>query len=71
MELIRSFNRSLGMTVLMVTHEQTLAEKYAGRMLHLADGKLVTDVANDQGDEMSAAQRREAAPVRVPSGEIR
>jgi putative ABC transport system ATP-binding protein len=45
MELIRSFNRSLGMTVLMVTHEQALAEKYAERMLHLADGKLVDDVS--------------------------
>ena len=43
MELIRSFNQSLGMTVLMVTHEQALAEKYAGRMLHLADGRLVDD----------------------------
>jgi putative ABC transport system ATP-binding protein len=47
MELLRSFNQSLGMTVLMVTHEQALAEKYAGRMLHLADGKLVDDVTND------------------------
>jgi putative ABC transport system ATP-binding protein len=46
MELIRSFNQTLGMTVLMVTHEQALAEKYAGRMLHLADGKLIGDVAN-------------------------
>jgi putative ABC transport system ATP-binding protein len=46
MELISSFNRSLGMTVLMVTHEQALAEKYAKRMLHLADGRLVHDVAN-------------------------
>jgi putative ABC transport system ATP-binding protein len=47
MELIRSFNQSLGMTVLMVTHEQALAEKYAGRMLHLADGKLAHDVSRD------------------------
>ena len=47
MELIRSFNRSFGMTVLMVTHEQALAEKYAGRMLQLADGKLVGDVRNN------------------------
>lgn len=46
MELIRGFNQSLGMTVLMVTHEQTLAEKYAGRMLHLADGKMVADQPN-------------------------
>jgi putative ABC transport system ATP-binding protein len=45
MELIRSFNQSLGMTVLMVTHEQALAEKYAERMLHLADGRLVDDVS--------------------------
>jgi ABC-type phosphate/phosphonate transport system ATPase subunit len=35
------------MTVLMVTHEQALAEKYAGRMLHLADGKLVDDVTSN------------------------
>ncbi len=46
MELIRGFNQSLGMTVLMVTHEQALAEKYAGRMLHLADGKLLDDRPN-------------------------
>lgn len=47
MDLIRSFNQSLGMTVVIVTHEQALAEKYAGRMLHLADGKLVNDLSND------------------------
>jgi putative ABC transport system ATP-binding protein len=47
MELIRSFNQSLGMTVLMVTHEQALAERYAGRMVHLADGKLVGDISKD------------------------
>lgn len=46
MELICSFNQSLGMTLLMVTHEQALAEKYAGRMVHLADGKLLNDVSN-------------------------
>src|SRR5271165_4409508 len=44
MELIRDFNQSLGMTVLMVTHEEVLAEKYAGRMVHLADGRLVDDL---------------------------
>ena len=46
MELIRGFNQSLGMTVLMVTHEQALAEKYAGRMVYLADGKLVSNLPN-------------------------
>jgi len=61
MELIRSFNQSLGMTVLMVTHEQALAEKYAGRMLHLADGKLVDDLSNSGAREIPvqpAAQGR-------------
>ena len=46
MKLIRGFNQSLGMTVLMVTHEQALAEKYAGRMVHLADGRIIDDLAN-------------------------
>jgi putative ABC transport system ATP-binding protein len=63
MELIHTFNRSLGMTVLMVTHEQALAEKYAGRMLHLADGKLVNDVPTNQVSNISSG------PVRAPEGE--
>lgn len=71
MELIRSFNQSLGMTVLMVTHEQALAEKYAGRMLHLADGKLLTDVSRNTGDEVSAAQISATAPIRASGGELR
>src|SRR5579864_997868 len=40
MELIREINRSLGMTVVLVTHERTLAERYAQRLIFLADGKL-------------------------------
>src|SRR5690242_13111744 len=43
MDMVRDFNRELGMTVLMVTHEQALAERYAQRMIFLADGKLVDD----------------------------
>ena len=46
MDLIGEFNDSLGMTVVMVTHERSLAERYAGRMVFLADGKLVGDQAN-------------------------
>ena len=56
MELLHSFNQSLGMTVLMVTHEQALAEKYAGRMLHLADGKLVDDVSNADVPNISSVE---------------
>jgi ABC-type sulfate/molybdate transport systems ATPase subunit len=40
----------------MVTHEQALAEKYAGRMLHLADGKLVDDVSNDDVPNISSVE---------------
>ena len=43
MDLVREFNQQLGMTVVMVTHERALAERYAQRMVFLADGKLVGD----------------------------
>ena len=46
MERIRDCNQRLGMTVLLVTHERPLAERYAQRLLFLADGKLVTDQPN-------------------------
>jgi putative ABC transport system ATP-binding protein len=46
MNFIREFNETLGMTIIMVTHERTLAERYASRMIFLADGKLVGDQCN-------------------------
>jgi putative ABC transport system ATP-binding protein len=46
MTLIREFNESLAMTVIMVTHERALAEQYSGRMVFLADGRLVADELN-------------------------
>lgn len=46
MELIRSLNLNLRMTVVLVTHEQALAEKYAGRLISMADGKVVSDQIN-------------------------
>ena len=46
MNLIREFNESMGMTVVMVTHERALAERYAQRLIFLADGKLVDDQCN-------------------------
>jgi ABC-type lipoprotein export system ATPase subunit len=46
MNLVRDFNRQLGMTVVMVTHERALAERYAERMIFLADGKLAGDQQN-------------------------
>jgi ABC-type lipoprotein export system ATPase subunit len=46
LDLVREFNQQLGMTVVMVTHERALAERYAERMIFLADGKLVGDQPN-------------------------
>ena len=46
MNLMREFNQSLGMTIVMVTHERALAERYAKRMIFLADGKLVDEPSN-------------------------
>jgi ABC-type lipoprotein export system ATPase subunit len=46
MDFIREFNESMGMTIVMVTHERALAERYAKRMIFLADGKLTDDQSN-------------------------
>lgn len=50
MDMLRDFNRELGMTVVMVTHERALAERYAQRMIFLADGKLIDDRPNESTD---------------------
>jgi ABC-type lipoprotein export system ATPase subunit len=44
MRLIRELNESLGMTVIMVTHERTLADQYASRAISLADGQIAEEV---------------------------
>jgi putative ABC transport system ATP-binding protein len=46
MNLIQELNSASGMTVVLVTHEQPLAEKYAKRLVSLADGKVVSDQVN-------------------------
>ena len=43
LNFIREFNESLKMTVLMVTHERALAEKYAHRIVTLGDGRVLDD----------------------------
>ena len=48
MNFIREFNQALGMTIVMVTHERALAERYAQRMIFLADGKVIDDQRNDK-----------------------
>ncbi len=41
--LMREFQNSLGMTIIMVTHERPLAEKYANRIAVLSDGRLLSE----------------------------
>jgi len=41
MDQLRALNRDRGMTLIFVTHNLRLAE-LAGRILHIADGRLVS-----------------------------
>ena len=43
MQLLREVQRSLGMTIVLVTHERALAERFADRIAILADGRLTSD----------------------------
>ena len=43
-ELMSELNRESGTTLILVTHDQTLAAR-AGRILHLNDGMVVADTA--------------------------
>jgi ABC-type dipeptide/oligopeptide/nickel transport system ATPase component len=41
--LLREVQNSLGMTIIMVTHERPLAEEIANRIAVLSDGRLVSE----------------------------
>ncbi len=47
MELLTSFNREQGITVLMVTHEPDMAA-YARRVVRFVDGQVASDVPNGE-----------------------
>ncbi|MGH9568221.1 MAG: ABC transporter ATP-binding protein, partial [Candidatus Angelobacter sp.] len=48
MNLIMELNQSLAMTVIMVTHERALADRYANRMVFLGDGKITGETRNQK-----------------------
>ncbi|WP_043316861.1 ABC transporter ATP-binding protein [Microbulbifer sp. HZ11] len=58
MELLVSLNRDIGITVLMVTHEEEMAA-YARRMVHFVDGR----VARDETQESRVRETGEYANV--------
>jgi putative ABC transport system ATP-binding protein len=43
LHLVREINQSSGTTVVMITHERALAERFADRIIFLSDGKLVSE----------------------------
>jgi putative ABC transport system ATP-binding protein len=43
MLLVKEIQRAMTMTIVMVTHERPLAERFADRIVTVADGKLVSD----------------------------
>ncbi len=45
MNLLKSFNRDLGITIIMVTHENEMAE-YANRTVHFRDGVIESNQEN-------------------------
>jgi putative ABC transport system ATP-binding protein len=49
MGLIAGLNTNLKMTVVMVTHERPLAERYAHRLIFLGDGKLLSQTESTMG----------------------
>src|SRR5438270_7259930 len=53
LDLLQGLNRSIGLTVIMVTHERDLADRYAGRQIFLADGKIMAD-ERDAGKSVRA-----------------
>jgi putative ABC transport system ATP-binding protein len=43
MLLLREINETLGVTIVMVTHEHPRAERFAHRMILMKDGKLISE----------------------------
>ena len=46
MNLLREINENMGMTIVLITHEQPRAERYAHRLIRMGDGKLLSDGAH-------------------------
>lgn len=58
MLLLKTFNQELGMTVVMVTHERPLADRFAHRILTLADGKVISEAAAQLAEIPAAGARQ-------------
>jgi putative ABC transport system ATP-binding protein len=54
--LLREIQASLGMTIVMVTHERPLAEKFADRLATMGDGKLLSTTFTAAGAAASGVR---------------
>jgi putative ABC transport system ATP-binding protein len=66
-ELLERLNRESGSTVVLVTHDLTLARR-AQRLIRLADGVVVEDTGAEQGTS-SERDRPDATAEAAPAGE--
>jgi putative ABC transport system ATP-binding protein len=48
MLLLRDINESMGMTIIMVTHERQRAERFAHHILQMRDGKLISEESDHE-----------------------
>ena len=59
-ELLETLNREAGTTVILVTHDKDLAAR-AGRMIRLADGRVVEDTGTRTGESALGTRASDAA----------
>ena len=69
-ELLERINRELGTTILMVTHDRTLVDSMARRVVRLGDGRLISDenpgrYALEEIPTPPDAATRSPEPVRI------
>jgi putative ABC transport system ATP-binding protein len=53
--LLREIQSNLGMTIVMVTHERPLAERFADRLATMGDGKLLSTAPTEAARESTAS----------------
>jgi putative ABC transport system ATP-binding protein len=53
LDLLQDLNQNSGLTVIMVTHERELADRYARRQIYLADGKIIGDERRTAAKEIA------------------
>ena len=59
LNLLRELQSTLGMTIIMVTHERPLAERFADRLATMGDGKLLSTSASSASVTASASAREQ------------